>query len=153
MTHNTIDHHEHGRHGYLSADAIAAVLGTSRWALSAWLQFGRDLGIRFELLPLLPVAYAELSGSEAMPAGGPHTPMCRERLVVTEDGAVPVEIGDPDEHARVDRYWEAVALAALTGDDRALRRFAGLSVHGIEFVTDYARLVSWAEAAARREVS
>jgi hypothetical protein len=57
------DFDKRGR-SYLSAEAVAAILGTSREKLFAWLSVGRALGVRFELLPLLPLAYDELADDE-----------------------------------------------------------------------------------------
>ena len=135
------------REPFLSAEAVAEVLGVSTDDLYAWLQFGRSLGVRFELLPLLPLAYEALAGSDRLPV---RNPLLRERLVLTPEGVDGIDTDDPDEHARIDRYWEAVAFAALTRDDRALRRFQGTSVGGVELEADVARLAEWAEAAVAR---
>jgi hypothetical protein len=56
----------------LSVVAIADTLGVSPEALGAWLAFGRQLGVRFELLsPLLELAYAQLAEAPARPSPEP----------------------------------------------------------------------------------
>jgi hypothetical protein len=122
------------------------MLDTSEWRLFVWLQNARALGIRFDLLPLLPVAYEQLASDSELILRGSRG---RERLVLTPDGVEPVEIYDPDEHARVDRHWEAAALALLTDDDSALRRFAGLSVRGVPLASTRDQLQTWADSVAK----
>lgn len=131
---------------YVPAASVAAILGVSTETLYAWLQVGRGLGVRFDLLsPLLPGAYAELAAG-----GSPTAPFSRERLVFTPSGVEPVETDDPDEQARIDRHLEAVTLAALTGDDRPLRRFRTLAVRGVPFASDVEQLTVWATTTAGR---
>ena len=128
------------REPYLSPDAVAEILGVSTDALYGWLRLGRELGVRFELLPLLPIAYEQLAQS---PRRDEHDLVLLERLVLTPDGVEPLEVADRFEHARVDRHWEAAVLA-LAGDTLALRRFRGLSVNGVELVSDCEQLRAWA---------
>jgi hypothetical protein len=72
-----------------------------------------------------------------------------ERLVHTPDGVEPVLVTDPFEHARVDRHWEAAVLA-LAGDERALRRFAGLTVAGVPLAGAVEQVRAWAESVIGR---
>jgi len=133
---------------YLSAEGVAEVLGVSSSALAAWLRLGRQLGVRFELLsPLLTIETEHLAPGGAV---GPRSPS-RERLVLTPDGVEPVDVDDPDEHARLDRHWEAVALA-LAGDDLALPRFRGLSVRGVALADTREQVLGWAESVRRRNL-
>jgi hypothetical protein len=66
---------------------------------------------------------------------------------------MPVEIDNPDEHVRLDRHWEAVALALLTQNDRALRRFRLLTVNGTPLASTLEHLRAWADAASDPEAS
>jgi len=131
---------------FLSAAAVASMLETSEWRLRVWLENGRALGIRFDLLPLLPVAYEQLATDGDLEPRGSRG---RERLLLTPDGVEPVEIDDPDEHARVDRHWEAAALALLTDDDSALRRFADLTVQGVVLASEREQLQAWGDATSK----
>ncbi|HEX4033852.1 MAG TPA: hypothetical protein VHX66_05360 [Solirubrobacteraceae bacterium] len=148
MTDDNEHHRDHGTGSYLSAEAVAAAVGTSLPRLRIWLLLAHEFGIRVERLsPLLPLAAQRLTGE----GSAARSLRSRERLVLTPAGIEPAECDDPDEHALIDRHLEAVALAALTGDDRALRRFVGRAVRGVELAADLVELQRWAHAALDSE--
>jgi hypothetical protein len=130
-----------------SVSAIAEALETTEWRLFVWLENARALGISVELFPLLAAAREQLA--LALPTRVAGTRLKLERLVLTPDGAEPVEVIDALEHARVDRHWEA-ALLALAGDERPLRRFEGLTVAGVALASTVSHVRAWADPVVRR---
>src|SRR5579871_1581158 len=125
---------------FASVSGIADALETTEWRLFVWLENARALGISVEPFPLLAAAREQLA--LALPNTIVGAGLKLERLVLTPDGAEPVEVNDAFEHARVDRHWEA-ALLALAGNERPLRRFEGLTVAGVELASTATQVRAW----------
>jgi len=145
---SSYNEHRHSRRLFESASVsgIAEALGTTEWRLFVWLENARVLGISVELFPLLAAAREQLALAPCRAAGSGLT---LDRLVLTPDGVEPLEVTDALEHARLDRHWEA-ALLALAGDERPLRRFAGLTVAGVALASTVAELRAWVDLVVGR---